>query len=71
LNNFGENIAEVKKIIKAANRYAVTNLKLGAEIWYVLMATITTQNEEHIECAESKKCSLLKETAVDFMVEPF
>ena len=50
----------------------MTNLKLDAEIWYVSMTTITTQNVlEHLEYAESKNCSLLKETALDFFVDDF
>jgi hypothetical protein len=71
-SNFGGDIAQVKEIIEAADKFAVTNLKLDAEIWYVSMTTITTQNVlEHLEYAESKNCSLLKETALDFFVEDF
>ncbi len=32
---------------------------------------VVSTHQMTVECAESKKCPLLKETAVDFMVTPF
>ena len=68
--NFGEDIAEVKNIIDAADKYAVINLKLDAEVWYIMTTEFTTDNViQHLQYAESKNCALLKEAAVDFIIK--
>ena len=68
--NFGEDITEVKNIIDAADKYAVINLKLDAEVWYIMTTEFTTDNViQHLQYAESKNCALLKEAAVEFIVK--
>ena len=59
-----------KEIIDAADRYGVTNLKLEAEAFFVQGIIITVENVmEVLLYAESKSCALLKEVAMDYIVE--
>ena len=58
------------EIIDAADKYGVTTLKLEAESCYVATTTISTNNVlELLLYADSKNCALLKEAAMDFIVE--
>ena len=46
------------------------NLKLDAEVWYIMTTAFTADNViQHLQYAESKNCALLKEAAVDFIVK--
>jgi hypothetical protein len=66
-DNMREN---TKEIIDAADKYGVVNLKLEAEASFLVGATFTIENVmELLLYAESKKCALLKEAALDFMVK--
>lgn len=68
--NIGNDFSDAEKIIEAADRYGVTNLKLNAEARYVDSLSITMANVmEHLLFADSKNCSLLKEVVMDFVVE--
>jgi hypothetical protein len=58
------------EIIDAADKYGVTTLKLEAESCYVATTAISTNNVlELLLYADSKNCALLKEAAMDFIVE--
>jgi hypothetical protein len=62
--------SHAREIIDAADRYGVTSLKLEAEASIVEDTTFTVENViEHLLYAESKNCALLKEAALDYMVE--
>lgn len=52
--NFGEDITEVKNIIDAADKYAVINLKLDAEVWYI-MTTEFTAGKSSIYSMQSRR----------------
>ena len=57
-----------KEIINAADKYAIVNLKLAAEVAYVESTDITVDNAvENLLYADSKNCALIKETVVDFL----
>jgi hypothetical protein len=59
-----------KEIIDDADKYGVTNLKLEAEAYFVEGTIITVENVlDHLLYAESKNCALLKEVAMDYIVE--
>jgi hypothetical protein len=59
-----------KEIIDAADKYGVVNLKLEAEACLVEGTTFTIENVmELLIYAESKNCALLKEAAMDFIVD--
>ncbi|KAL7537037.1 hypothetical protein ACHAWF_005635 [Thalassiosira exigua] len=59
-----------RDFIDAANRYGVVNLKLEAEAWYVKSTTITVHNMmELLLYADAMNCALLKEAAMDFILE--
>jgi hypothetical protein len=59
-----------KEIIDAANRYGVVNLKLEAEARFVRDTTFTMENVvEYLLYADSMNCALLKEAAMDFLLE--
>jgi hypothetical protein len=59
-----------KEIIDAANRYGVVNLKLEAEACVVGNTIFTMENVmEHLMYADSMNCALLKEAAMDFIIE--
>jgi hypothetical protein len=59
-----------KEIIDAADKYGVVNLKLKAEASLVEDTTFTIQNVmEHILYADSKNLALLKEAAMDYIVD--
>jgi predicted amino acid-binding ACT domain protein len=62
--------SQTKEIIDAANRYGVVNLKLEAEALLVRETVFSLENViEHLQYAESMNCALLKEAAMDFIVE--
>jgi hypothetical protein len=59
-----------KEIINAANRYGVANLKLEAEAFLVQGTTFSLDNVmEHLIYADSMNCALLKEAAMDYILE--
>ena len=59
-----------KDLIDAADKYGVVSLKLEAEAFYVKSTTLAIDNIiDNLLYADSKNCALLKEAAVDFMVE--
>jgi hypothetical protein len=59
-----------KEIIEAANRYGVVNLKLEAEAFFVGATTFSLENVmEQLLYAESMNCALLKEAAMDYLIE--
>ena len=61
--------AHAKEIIDAADRYGVASLKLAAEACLVEGTTLSLENvKELLLYAESKNCALLKEVAMDFLV---
>jgi hypothetical protein len=62
--------SHAREIIDAADKYGVINLKLEAEASLVEGTTFTIENVmELLIYAESKNCALLKEAALDFIVE--
>lgn len=57
------------KIIRAADKYGLVNLKLEAEASYVSSIVLTLENVmEHLQFADSNNCAYLKKQAVDFVV---
>jgi len=59
-----------KEIIDAANRYGVVSLKLEAEAFFVGNTLFTLENVmEHLMYADSMNCALLKEAAMDYLIE--
>ena len=59
-----------KEIINAADKYAIINLKLAAEVAYVESTDIAIDNAvENLLYADSKNCALLKEKVVDFLAD--
>ena len=61
--------AHTKEIIDASNRYGVATLKLEAEACLVDGTMFSLENvKELLLYAESKNCALLKEVAMDFLV---
>ncbi len=66
---FGNNPERTKKIIEIANKYGVTNLKIEAEVSYVSSLSLSLGNiAELLFFAESMNCALLKELALEFIV---
>ncbi|KAL3762578.1 hypothetical protein ACHAW5_003116 [Stephanodiscus triporus] len=62
--------SHAKEIIDAADKYGVVDLKLSAEACLVKTTTFSVENlMDHLLYADSKNCALLKEAAMDFMVE--
>ena len=62
--------ANAKDIIDAADKYAVVNLKLEADLCYVKSTAISVDNfMDNLLYAEAKNCALLKEAVIDFAVE--
>ena len=58
-----------KRIIEIANKYGVTNLKIEAEASYVSSLSLSLGNiAELLFFAESMNCALLKEKALEFIV---
>jgi hypothetical protein len=63
-------VLHARDIIDAADKYGVVNLKLEAEASFVVGATFTIENVmELLLYAESKNLALLKEAAMDYIVE--
>jgi speckle-type POZ protein len=61
--------SHAKEIIDAADRYGVATLKLEAEASLVKGTTFSLENvKELLLYAESKNCALLKEVAMDFLI---
>jgi len=59
-----------KDIIDAADRLGIGNLKVEAEGWYVKSTPITLDNfVENLYFSDTKKCALLKERVMDFLVQ--
>ena len=62
--------SHAKDIIDAADRYGVVDLKLEAEACLVKKTTFSMENLlDLLLFADSKNCALLKEAAMDFIVE--
>jgi hypothetical protein len=62
--------SHAKEIVNAADKFGVVNLKLEAEAFFVEATTFTIQNVmEHLLYADSKNLALLKEAAMDYMME--
>ena len=62
--------ANAKDIIDAADKYSIVNLKLAAEAAFVESTKITFDNVmDDLLYADSRNCALLKEAAIDFLVE--
>jgi hypothetical protein len=62
--------AHAKGIINVADRFGVASLKLEAEACLVEATVFTVENVmDHLLYADSKNCALLKEAALDFMLE--
>ncbi|KAL7539581.1 hypothetical protein ACHAXR_009406 [Thalassiosira sp. AJA248-18] len=58
------------EILNAADRYNIANLKVEAEVWYVENTTITLENVVgNFYFADTKKCPLLKEKVMDFILD--
>ena len=63
-------VLHARDIIDAADKYGVVNLKLEAEACFVECTTFTIENVmELLLYAESKNLALLKEAAMDYMME--
>ncbi|KAL7525069.1 hypothetical protein ACHAWF_001197, partial [Thalassiosira exigua] len=59
-----------KDLIDACDRLGVGNLKVEAEGWYVKSTDITLENfVDLLNFSDTKKCALLKEKVLDFLVE--
>ena len=59
-----------KEIIDAADKYAIVNLKLTAEVAYVELTEITFDNAiDNLLYADGKNCALLKEKVISFLAE--
>ena len=66
---FGIDALRTRKIIEIANKYGVTNLKIAAEVHYVSLLSFSSGNvAEHLLFADSVNCALLKEKALEFIV---
>jgi hypothetical protein len=62
--------SHAKEIIDAADKYGVVDLKLAAEACLVKTTAFSIENlMDHLLYADSKNCALLKEAAMDFMLE--
>jgi hypothetical protein len=62
--------SHAKEIIDAADRFGVTSLKLEAELSLVNNTLFDIENvKELLLYADSKNCALLKEAAMDYMLE--
>ena len=62
--------SHAKDIVDAADKYGVVDLKLAAEACLVKTTTFSVENVmDHLLYADSKNCALLKEAAMDFIVE--
>jgi hypothetical protein len=62
--------SHAKEIIDAADRYGVVDLKLAAEACLVKTTAFSIDNLlDLLLYADSKNCALLKEAAMDFMLE--
>lgn len=62
--------SNARDLVDAADKYGVVNLKLAAESVYVQSTKITLDNlMDIILYSDAKNCALLKEAAMDFVVE--
>ena len=63
-------MAHAIDFIAAADKYSIVNLKLEAEAAYVESTDITFDNVmDNLLYADSMNCALIKEAAIDFLVE--
>ena len=61
---------DAKDIIDVANKYGVVALKLKAEVYYARSTIFTAENViDNLLYAEAKNCALLKEAAIDYLVQ--
>jgi hypothetical protein len=59
-----------KEIINAVDRFGITGLKLEAEAYLVTNTTFGVENvKDLLIYADSMNCALLKEVAMDYMLE--
>eukprot|EP00569_Conticribra_weissflogii_P011233 CAMPEP_0171387894 /NCGR_PEP_ID=MMETSP0879-20121228/40228_1 /TAXON_ID=67004 /ORGANISM="Thalassiosira weissflogii, Strain CCMP1336" /LENGTH=283 /DNA_ID=CAMNT_0011900229 /DNA_START=811 /DNA_END=1662 /DNA_ORIENTATION=+ len=59
-----------KALIDAADRYALTGLKLEAEAWFVTLTAITEKNViDLLNYADRRHCALLNEAAMHFLLK--
>jgi hypothetical protein len=66
----GEMKLHAKEIIDASDKYGIPYLKLEAEACLVGTTTFSVENiMDHLLYADSKNCALLKEAAIDFIVD--
>ena len=62
--------SHAKEIVDVAHRYGVVDLKLMAKAYLVDTTAFSIENlMDHLVYADSKTCDLLKEAALDFMLE--
>jgi speckle-type POZ protein len=62
--------SHAKEIIDVADRFGVTSLKLEAEANLVNITKLSVENvKDLLIYADSKNCALLKEVAMDYMLE--
>jgi len=62
--------SHAKELVDAADRFGVVSLKIEAEAYIVGATTFTMEKVmELLLYAESKNCALLKEAAIDYLVE--
>jgi len=62
--------SHAKEIVDAADRHGVVDLKLAAEASLVDSTAFTMENLlDLLHYADSKNCALLKEAAMDFMLD--
>jgi hypothetical protein len=62
--------SQTKEIIDAANKFGVVNLKLDAEACFVKDTVFSLENVmEQLLYADSMNCALLKEAAMDYLIE--
>lgn len=71
---YGHNIfpmgVDAREILDAANRYGIIDLKLEAEAYLVKSTVFSIDNLlDLLLYADSQNCALLKEAAMDFMLE--
>ncbi|KAL3827027.1 hypothetical protein ACHAXA_007534 [Cyclostephanos tholiformis] len=68
-NGDGDVISRAREIYEAADAYGMIELKLEAEAYYVNYAIVSVDNVvELLTFADEKKCDLLKERVMDYIV---
>jgi hypothetical protein len=62
--------SHAQEIIDMADRFGVSGLKLEAEAFLVRTTAISMENVmDHLHFADMKNCALLKEAAMDFILD--